>query len=90
MYLLFARRGNEAINKWLDENPLVLGGGAIVIGLVLLSLGIKAFRTGTATTKRGAELTGGQAKAMAMLWTGFGGLCLLFGLYKLAIGLATS
>jgi hypothetical protein len=83
MFLLLARRGNEAINKWLDENPLVLGGGAIVLGLILLGIGINAWRTGTATTKRGAELTGGQAKAMAAIWTGFGAVCLLFGLYKI-------
>ncbi len=89
MDLLFARRGNEEFNKWLEENPMILGGGAIVIGLVLLGLGINSFRTGTAITKRGAELTGGQAKAMAMLWTVFGGLCLLFGVYKLLRGLAS-
>jgi len=79
---LFARRGNEAINQWLNENPLVLGGGAIVLGVVLLLFGINALKTGQATTKRGTQLEGGQAAAMGWIWTGFGGLCLLFGLYK--------
>ena len=79
---LFARGDNKEINEWLSKNPLVLGGGAIVLGLVLLGIGINALRTGQATTKRGTQLEGGQAVAMGWIWTGFGGLCLLFGVYK--------
>lgn len=83
MFLLLARRGNEALNQWLAENPLVLGGGATVLGVVLLLIGINAIKTQQATTKRGGQLEGGQAVAMGWIWTGFGALCLLFGLYKL-------
>jgi uncharacterized membrane protein len=79
---LFARGDNREINKWLEENPLVLGGGAILIGVVLLLIGINAIKTQQATTKRGGQLEGGQAVAMGWIWTAFGGLCLLFGLYK--------
>lgn len=79
---LFARGDNKEINKWLEENPLVLSGGAIVIGVVLLLIGINAIKTQQATTKRGGQLEGGQAVAMGWIWTGFGSLCLLFGLYK--------
>lgn len=79
---LFARGDNREINKWLDENPLVLGSGAIVLGVVLLVIGLNAIKTQQATTKRGGQLEGGQAVAMGWIWTGFGGLCLLFGLYK--------
>ena len=79
---LFARGDNKEINKWLDENPLVLVGGAIVLGLILLGIGINAIKTQQATTKRGGQLEGGQAVAMGWVWTVFGGICLLFGLYK--------
>ena len=81
MFLL-ARGDNRAINQWLEEHPLVLGAGAIALGLVLLLIGINALRTGQATTKRGTQLEGGQAVAMGWIWTAFGGICLLFGLYK--------
>jgi hypothetical protein len=83
--LLFAK--NEAINKWLTEHPLVLGGGSVVLALILIGLGIWSLLTGQAPTKRGPDLEGGQAKAMAFVWLGFGALCLLFGLYKIVSGL---
>jgi uncharacterized membrane protein len=83
MFLLLARRGNEEINKWLAENPMILGGGAIALGVILLLIGINAIKTQQATTKRGGQLEGGQAVAMGWIWTVFGAACLLFGLYKL-------
>jgi hypothetical protein len=78
---------NEAINKWLSEHPLVLGAGAAVLGLILVGLGISALRTGRAPTKKGRDLEGGQATAMAIVWLVFGAVCLLFGAYKVITGL---
>jgi hypothetical protein len=82
---LFARY--EAANNWLAEHPLVLGGGAVVLGLILVGLGVWSLGTGRAPTKRGPDLEGGYAKAMAFVWLGFGALCLLFGLFKIVSGL---
>lgn len=78
---------NEAINKWLSENPLVLGAAAVVLGLILVGLGVAALVTGRAVTKKGPDLQGGQAKVMAGVWLFFGALCLLFGAFKVVTGL---
>jgi hypothetical protein len=84
MYL-FAR--NEEANQWLAENPLVLGGGSIVLGLILIGLGVYALITKRAPTKRGPDLEGGHAMAMAIVWLVVGGLFLLFGAFKIVSGL---
>jgi hypothetical protein len=78
---------NEGINKWLAENPLILGGAALVLGLILVGIGVLALVTGKAPVKKGPDLEGGQAKAMGYVWLGFGALCLLFGLFKIVTGL---
>jgi hypothetical protein len=82
---LFAR--NEEINRWHADNPVLLGAGALVLGLILLGIGIAALVTGRAPTKRGPDLEGGNAKAMGVVWVVFGSICLLFGLYKIVSGL---
>lgn len=82
---LFAR--HEAANRWLADHPAVLGSGAVVLGLILVGLGVWSLLTGKAPTKRGPDLEGSNAKAMAFIWLGFGGLCVLFGLFKIASGL---
>ena len=87
MYLL-AR--NEEINQWLEKNPAVLGGGAIVIGGVLLAFGIKALLTGRSQGKWGYQMEGPMAYLHGAVLAGFGGLAILFGLYKVAIGLMGS
>jgi hypothetical protein len=84
MYLL-AR--NEEINQWLSENPTVLGGGAIVIGGLLLAFGVRALLSGRSQGKWGVQLEGPMAYLHGAIMAGFGGLAILFGLYKVAIGL---
>lgn len=81
---------NEEINQWLAEHPLVLGAGAVVLGLVLLGLGASALLTGRAKSKRGADLTGTNAKLMGVIWAVAGAVCLLFGLFKIVSGLLWS
>lgn len=73
---------NDDINKWLAANPVVLGAGAILIGLILVGLGVSVFVTGKAVTKKGPDLEGGQAKAMGYVWLTFGVLAIGFGLFK--------
>ena len=75
---------NEEMNKWLAENPAVLGGGAMAIGVVLLGIGIVALMTGKSTSKHGHKLEGPMAYLHGAIMAGFGALCTLFGLYKLA------
>lgn len=79
MYLL-AR--NEEINKWLSENPAVLGGGALVIGGLLLAFGLKALLSGRSQGKYGVQFEGPMAYLHGAVLAGFGGLAILFGLFK--------
>ncbi|MFQ5731227.1 MAG: hypothetical protein ACE5KM_04635 [Planctomycetaceae bacterium] len=83
---IFARRGNEAANKWLGEHPMVLGGGFLVLGVVILGWGIYEIRSGVAHTKRGKKLSGGSAKAMAIIRIVTGSGCILFALFKMIAG----
>jgi hypothetical protein len=76
----------DDINRWLDQNPMVLGGGALLLGLVLVGVGAKALLTGEAVSKRGHKLTGAQAKMLGGVQAGFGALVILFGLYKMLAG----
>jgi hypothetical protein len=85
MHFLFAR--NEEANNWLSDHPIVLGAGAILLGLTLVGLGVASLLTGRAPAKRGPDLEGGNAKIMAFVWLGFGGLCLLFGAFKIVTGI---
>lgn len=86
--MLFAR--NEEINRWLSENPVILGLAALVFAIIFFAIGIVALITGRAPTKRGGELEGGQAKAMAIIWLVAGGACLMFAIFKIVTGLLLS
>jgi hypothetical protein len=80
---MFLLARNEEINKWLAENPAVLGGIFLVIGLVLLGYGISALVTGKARGKSGAEMTGGMAALMGIVRLIAGAGCAGFGAFKL-------
>jgi len=82
----FARRWSDGPNKWLADNPRVLGAGALVLGLILVGLGVSALLTGQARTKYGGQVEGGQAKVLAIAWLGFGIVCVAFGLFKIVGG----
>jgi hypothetical protein len=82
---MFAR--NEEINQWLADNPLVLGGGAIVLSLPLLALAIFSFVTGRAPSKWGHEHRGSSAMVMGFVWLAAGGACMMFGMFKVVSGL---
>lgn len=78
---------NEAINKWLSENPMVLGGMFLVIGLVVAGFGVVALLTGRSTGKYGHKMEGPMAYLHGAIMAFFGGGFALFGLFKLVIGL---
>jgi hypothetical protein len=74
---------NDEINKWLGENPAILGGIFLVLGLVLLGFGVTAIVTGRSTGKYGHKMEGPMAHLhgaiMAIAGAGFS----LFAIYKL-------
>ena len=80
MYLI-AR--NEEINQWLAENPAVLGGGALVLGFILLGFGVTALVSGKSTGKYGHKFEGPMAHLHGAVLSIFGAVCLVFGLVKL-------
>lgn len=84
--VLLARRGSEGINKWLGENPLVLGLIFLAIGLALIGSGVYELRKGVAHDKYGNEVRGGLGKATSILRLVAGGGCCLFAIYKLIAG----
>jgi len=80
---MFLLARNEEINRWLNENPAILGGIFLVIGLVLLGFGISDLVTGKARGKWGTEMTGGMASMMGIIRLVAGVGCAGFGLFKL-------
>jgi len=83
--MLLAR--NEEINKFLSENPLILGGIFLVIGLLLLGYGLKDIATGRSRGKWGVKFQGPMATIVGLLRVIGGAGSILFGAYKLIEGL---
>ncbi len=77
---------NEAINQWLENNPLALGGIAIVLGIVLGGWGLYELSTGVATAKWGVKLEGSTASLLSGVRILAGVGAILFGLYKMVDG----
>ncbi len=87
MFEILAQRGADSpMNKWLNENPLVLGIGALVLGAVLALSGFVNLKTGTSRDKWGTEHTGGIATftGLVRLIAGIG--VAGFGVYKMIFG----
>lgn len=73
----------QEINQWLEENPLVLGGMFLVLGLVLLGFGVAALATGRSRSKYGRKLEGPMARVHGGVLAAAGAFCLVFALFKL-------
>ena len=87
MNVLLARLGADSpINKWLNENPLVLGGIALVIGGVLAASGVRELRKGVAHDKYGNEIQGGKGRFISILRIVAGLAAAGFGIYKMMTG----
>ncbi len=86
LYSLLAQGRNEEINNWLDENPMVLGLGALVLGGGILAYGLYELQSGVSRDKRGNVVEGGTGKALTIVRLVAGGGVILFGLYKMIAG----
>ncbi|WP_146510823.1 hypothetical protein [Thalassoglobus neptunius] len=74
---------NDEINQWLEENPLVLGGGAIVLGLVLIGSGVYELKSGVTRDKKGRVVEGQMGKPLSIFRIVIGAAVSAFGVYKL-------
>ncbi len=81
--LLLAQQSDT--DKWLEENPLVLGGLAILIGLSLAGYGVYELMTGVTKSKRGKIVEGGMGKMISIVRIIAGVGACLFGLYKIVV-----
>ena len=77
---------SDDINRWLEENPLVLGLIFILIGLAVGGWGIYELRKGVSYDKRGREVSGGMGKTLAIIRLVVGGGCIVFGLFRMLAG----
>lgn len=77
---------NEEINRWLGENPMILGLLFLVIGLVLAGWGLYELSKGVARSKYGRVVEGTQGKILAIIRIAGGAVCILFALYKIVLG----
>ncbi len=86
LLFLLARRGNEELNRWLSENPLVLGGVFLLIGLAVGGWGLYELKKGVAYSKRGKVVEGTRGKALAIVRIVAGAGCILFAVIKMILG----
>jgi hypothetical protein len=84
--LLLQRGANSPINKWLNENPLVLGLLSLIIGIALAVSGINELRNGVSRDKRGNEIKGGLGKFTSILRIAIGTAACVFGVHKAIAG----
>ena len=84
---LLAQRGADSpANRWLNENPLVLGLLALLIGVALAGSGIYEMRTGVSRDKYGNEIKGGLGKMTSILRIVIGTAACVYGVYKMIAG----
>ena len=76
---------NDEINQWLEDNPLVLGGGAIVLGLVLIGSGVYELKSGVTRDKKGRVVEGQMGKSLSIVRIVIGAAVGAFGVYKLIV-----
>lgn len=77
---------NDEINNWLNENPFYLGLMFLVIGLAVGGWGVFELVKGISYDKRGRAVEGSTGKLLTIIRLVAGAGCILFGLYKIALG----
>ena len=85
--VLLAQRGADSpANKWLNENPLVFGILALLIGAAVAGSGIYEFRKGVAHDKYGIEIKGVLGKMASILRVVIGAAFAGYGVYTMIAG----
>ncbi|MBI1249466.1 hypothetical protein GC197_16700 [bacterium] len=73
----------DDINQYLENNPMLLGGIAILIGLGITAWGGYELMSGVAHDKYGNKLTGGTGKFVSFVRVAFGVAAIGFGFFKM-------
>lgn len=85
LFLLLADAKDD-FNQYLENNPAILGLGAMGLGLLIGGWGVAELITGVSRDKKGRVLEGGTGKAASLIRVVFGIGLIGFGLYKLVAG----
>ena len=84
---LWAQSGADSpANKWLNENPLVFGLLALLIGAAVAGSGIYEIRKGVSHDKYGVEIKGGFGKVASILRVVVGTGFAVYGVYTMIAG----
>lgn len=86
IFLLAQRGADSPGNKWLGENPIVLGAIFLAIGGALAVSGAYALRKGVTQDKYGNEYRGGEGRFIAIVRLVGGVSACAFAIYKLVAG----
>ncbi|WP_310485204.1 hypothetical protein [Chamaesiphon sp. VAR_48_metabat_403] len=84
--LLVQSGANSPINKWLNENPLILGLLSLIIGIALAGSGIYELRNGVSRDKNGNAIEGRLGKFTSILRIAIGTAACVFGAHKAISG----
>jgi SLA1 homology domain 1, SHD1 len=76
---------NSAVNRFLDDNPIVLAGIAMILAIVFGIFGFIGIKHGVTWSKYGTRIEGGQAKFKGWVFAVVSGFCFL---YSVSTGLS--
>ena len=77
---------NDEINKWLGENPMILGLIFLLLGLAIGGWGVYELTSGTSYDKKGRQVEGATGKVLSIVRIIVGLGCMGFALYKMIAG----
>ena len=84
--LILLAEARSDFDRYMDENPFVLGCIAGGLGLVIGGWGLVELLSGTSRDKWGNKVEGINGQLLAIVRIVFGVAAILFGLYKMMAG----
>lgn len=78
--------GNDDLNEWFGENPMISGLVFLLIGLAVGGWGLYELSKGVAHGKYGGTVEGPRAKVLAIVRIVVGAVCILFALFEMLGG----